>query len=324
MALYPKAVKKLIPPGKTDPRITARVLIYHIAVTESDSLYEFFRERSGGVESHFYIRRDGTVEQYRDTDYEADANWHANRFAISIETQGMANGEWTKEQVAALKELTLWVNANHPVPLTEVTKWDGAGVGYHSLFSPEWTGGARSCPGPDRIKQFGEVIVPWLATQATAPHTDNPRPPASAVPPLPKPKPKPAGPKKRQPKPVGLVKRGDGGTLVAVYQGVLGVHADGLFGPITDRAVRKAQAAAGLAVDGIIGPNTARALLGKYGTLGLADRNPSVRLLQWIGGITTDAIFGQVTKTAVVEMQAWAGIDRDGLVGPQTRSKIVR
>ena len=27
---------------------------------------------------HFYIRRDGTVEQYRDTAYQADANYQAN------------------------------------------------------------------------------------------------------------------------------------------------------------------------------------------------------------------------------------------------------
>ena len=323
MALYPKAIKKLIPPGPTDPVIRARVAILHIAVTEAESLYDYFRERSGGVESHFYIRRDGTVEQYRDTAFEADANWHANPFAISIETQGMGSGEWSKEQIAAIKELLLWINANHAVPLVVAPKWDGAGVGYHILFMSEWAGGPRACPGPDRIKQFNAVLVPWMKAHVSSPHNPPTPPPVTPKPPPPASPPPPVF-KTRKPKAVGLTKRGAGGVLVAVYQRILRVQADGIFGPYTEKAVKTYQSKRGLASDGVVGPLTARAMLLDRGTLGLTDQGPSVGLLQFIAGVEVDNIFGQVTKTATVEMQRWAGVKPDGLVGPVTAGKIVR
>lgn len=168
MALYPKAIQKPIKPGPTDPRITPRVLIFHVAVSEAPSLHDYFNGPSGGVESHFYVRRDGTVEQYRDTAWQADANTDANGFALSVETQGMEAGEWTPQQVAALKALTLWCHQTHGIPLTKCATWDGSGVGYHTLFPGRWDKRGASCPGPDRIRQFNNVIVPWLAAPQPA------------------------------------------------------------------------------------------------------------------------------------------------------------
>lgn len=161
MAIYPPAILKLIPPGN-DPRITARVLIFHVAVSESDSLYAQFTNGSG-IESHFYVRYTGVVEQYRDTAYQADANMAANDFAISVETEGLGAGTWTDAQIAALKAIALWCHAVHGIPLVQCPAWNGSGVGYHILFMQQWAGGPRACPGPDRIKQFHDVIVPWMA-----------------------------------------------------------------------------------------------------------------------------------------------------------------
>ena len=162
MALYGPAVKKLIPPGPTDPRIKPRVVILHVAVSEQPSLYAYFNGGSVGVESHFYIRRDGTVEQYRDTGYQADANTDANDFAISIETQGMERGEWTTQQLAAIKALLTWCHTTHDIPLVRCPAWDGSGVGYHTLFPGRWDKRGASCPGPDRKLQFNQVLVPWM------------------------------------------------------------------------------------------------------------------------------------------------------------------
>jgi hypothetical protein len=54
----------------------------------------------------------------------------------------------------------------------------------------------------------------------------------------------------------GWLKRGSTGPSVRYIQTVLGIKADGQFGPITDRAVRAFQKAHGLKIDGIVGPLT--------------------------------------------------------------------
>lgn len=166
MALCPFAIKKLIAPGENDPAIEPTQVILHVAVSEGESLHDYFANRSGGVESHFYVRRDGVIEQYRDTAFEADANYTANRRAISIETQGMGPGEWTYEQLRAIKQLLLWAKRTHGVPLRRCPRHDAPGVGYHVMFGAPgpWTPHVKSCPGPDRIRQFNEVLVPWMAS----------------------------------------------------------------------------------------------------------------------------------------------------------------
>jgi hypothetical protein len=57
-----------------------------------------------------------------------------------------------------------------------------------------------------------------------------------------------------------VVKRGDRGDAVRKIQTALGVGADGVFGPVTERAVKRFQRRNGLVVDGIVGPQTRGAL----------------------------------------------------------------
>lgn len=174
MAWMPNAVHKNIRPGSSDPAIDVVGVILHIAVSEGKSLFDYFNGRSGGIESHFYIRRDGTIEQYRSTGYEADANYKANSFYqggrrkgyVSVETQGMGHGDWTAAQMRSIKRLISWVHAEHDIPLRKAHTPFGGGVGYHSLHPWVWTPVAKSCPGPDRIRQFNNDILPWLANGA--------------------------------------------------------------------------------------------------------------------------------------------------------------
>jgi hypothetical protein len=170
LALYSKAKQELIKPGPNDPRLDVVVgSIGHVAVSEGSDLYNWFNGPSGGVESHFYIQRDGDVIQYRDTRYEADAQGLGNSWLVgsqrygfvSYETQGMGEGEWTPEQLASIKALITWVNETHGSPWQKTPAYRGRGHGYHSLF-PEWNPNGHTCPGPDRIVQFNNIIVPWL------------------------------------------------------------------------------------------------------------------------------------------------------------------
>jgi len=176
MATIPFAVQRPIPPGSNDPRIKARIGILHVDATDAESLFEFFRDRSGGIEAHGHIRRDGTMEQYRDTAFQADANHDANDFALSFETQGFGDGEWTDQQIATIKLVILWANAVHGIPFRVVTSWDDprGGWGYHTLFGApsHWTPVAKSCPGPKRKIQFHNIIQPWLEAGAPTEEDD--------------------------------------------------------------------------------------------------------------------------------------------------------
>jgi peptidoglycan hydrolase-like protein with peptidoglycan-binding domain len=64
-------------------------------------------------------------------------------------------------------------------------------------------------------------------------------------------------------------------------------RADGLFGPLTEAAVKRAQAAAGIGVDGIAGPETLRALRGGGRSTGAPPSGP-VRFLRPVAGPTGD------------------------------------
>jgi hypothetical protein len=57
-----------------------------------------------------------------------------------------------------------------------------------------------------------------------------------------------------------IVKRGDRGSAVRAIQRQLGIPADGVFGPVTERAVKRFQRRHDLVPDGIVGPLTRSAL----------------------------------------------------------------
>ena len=134
----------------------------------------YFRSgRSGGIESHFGVggpwegaSYDGQVWQWRDTLEQADANYHANDFAISIETSdgGDSSRPWTPKQLAALVRLGNWLADTHQIPRRVCPAWDQGGFGWHVMFGApgEWTPVAKECPGPVRIRQLRDIVLPAI------------------------------------------------------------------------------------------------------------------------------------------------------------------
>lgn len=171
MALCPFATHKIIHAESNDPPIKGRIAILHVAVSLAASLFEFFRDRSGGIESHFYITITGKIEQYRDTNREADANYLANPFAWSIETAGMGILPWNRLQKRAIQRLLLWLHQAEGLDLVKVTAWDGHGVGYHIQFGTpgKWTNVSKGCPGAANIRLYNNWLVPWLRSNPTRP-----------------------------------------------------------------------------------------------------------------------------------------------------------
>jgi hypothetical protein len=170
----PDIVKKPLPINAArDPIILPVGAVFHVAVFEGKSLYDMYRNRNDGIESTGYIRRDGTIEQYRPVNVECDAQLAGNswiegshrRGLTSWETQGVGPGQWTAEQLASIKRIILFHHTEHGAPLRINPNPESMGFGYHRLFKA-WNPNAHSCPGDDRVKQFHNVIVPWMAAGA--------------------------------------------------------------------------------------------------------------------------------------------------------------
>jgi hypothetical protein len=166
----PGAIVKAIPPGANDPAIDPCGVIQHIAVSNADSLFPLFTS-DNGIESHFYILKDGTIEQYRSIFFEADAQNAGNSFGsprrgfVSVEHEGGVGADlgqpMPQAQLDAFHNVIKFVHSLRPFRLRVCPAWNAEGVGYHALFD-QWNTNHHSCPGAARIKQFNEVTVPWL------------------------------------------------------------------------------------------------------------------------------------------------------------------
>jgi peptidoglycan hydrolase-like protein with peptidoglycan-binding domain len=189
-------------------------------------------------------------------------------------------------------------------------------IAWHSQYK------ATACPGPFIMSQLDYIVDECnkrssgvAPTKPVQPATTNTSKPALS----------------------GSLKIGSSGEVVRYVQSVLGIKADGQFGPITDKAVKAFQSANGLKVDGIVGPIT-------YGRLGApapaataptASSKPklssslkqgssgsNVRYLQSALGIKADGQFGPITDRAVRAFQSANGLKVDGIVGPITWAKL--
>lgn len=134
----------------------------------------------------------------------------------------------------------------------------------------------------------------------------------------------PSGRPQREPHALGVAKRGMNTPYVHLVQRAAGMSSVGLFGPKTEAAVKDLQRRIGVAADGMFGPISLRAFLASHGLIRRGDKGNAVKFVQMIGAVGVDGDFGPVTEDAVKEMQRWAHITDDGIVGPDTRSKIVR
>jgi peptidoglycan hydrolase-like protein with peptidoglycan-binding domain len=141
--------------------------------------------------------------------------------------------------------------------------------------------------------------------------------------------------------PFPLVRQGDQNHPVKTLQYLLrarghSVAVDGIFGPLTEAAVRAFQQQKGLAVDGIVGPNTWSALIitVKQGSQGDAVRGvqEEFQFRNLSGdpgtGLQVDGIFGPKTDAAVRGFQQALhqdipSVTVDGIVGPVTWRALV-
>jgi peptidoglycan hydrolase-like protein with peptidoglycan-binding domain len=344
VAWYPGALRKEITKWRT-PINGPRGFVFHVAVSEAASLYGYFS--GAAVCSHFYVRKDGVVEQYVDTRFRAPANYQGNPTLISVETQGGVNnaqGEpWTPQQVEALAQLSRWVHQTHGITLSLMpnSKPSSVGFGYHRQGIDPWrvsggekwsTSAGKICPGNGKIGQIPSILT--AAGGVTVP-VDNGTPAQGN------------GGTARD-----YLMKGDRGAGVSELQTLLnreggfGLTVDGIFGAATDVAVRRYQSSRGLTIDGLAGPATLGALrssapavnvpvppanTGGVITLKKGSTGAKVRELQvtlknnypaYAKKLVVDGIFGPATDGVVREFQRRSGLAVDGIVGPATAKAL--
>lgn len=188
MAIYPGAIVRLLTVDKGRKKLTEYNRVnFHVAVSESSSLYNMFNQK-GAADSHFYVRRDGTVEQYVDTAWRANADYEGNDATISIETQGGVNNAdtepWTSQQTETLAQIFAWAVKTHGIPVQQASssKYDNTsrGMSWHRLGidgnfpslpdiragrqqrggGMHWsTAFGKLCPGGGKIQQVPSIFA---------------------------------------------------------------------------------------------------------------------------------------------------------------------
>jgi len=191
LALYPDAEFRPIPryaPGGANNVVSSgqHRLIFHTAVTFSQSLFDLFNTPGRAV-AHFFVAEDGSVEQYIDTKFQSSADLDGDHDIISVESwDDHRIRDWTADQVEASAKLAAWSHKVHGIPLVRLpsSRQGLKGVGWHRLGIPPakghsfpepagkllggrvdggetWTRSpSKLCPGDPKIKGVVNDIIP--------------------------------------------------------------------------------------------------------------------------------------------------------------------
>lgn len=311
------------------------VVIHHVAGTNGLSYVANANTRN----SHptYHIARSGAVTGIVNPSRRPHSTGGApDPNAVSFEIDNAsAGGDWpiTSEALESLIDVIVFHASQSPRAGRGFAKNQPSVaqseffIAWHSQYK------ATACPGPFIMSQL-DYIVDECNKRASGVAPSTP----SATPVAPEP-----APETSKPALSNSLRIGSTGNSVRYLQSVLGIKADGQFGPITDRAVRAFQSANGLKVDGIVGPIT----WGRLGapapaapapvpappapsakkpqlsrSLKLGSRGVNVAYLQRVLGIKPDGIFGPITDGKVKEFQRSQGLKVDGIVGPITWSRL--
>lgn len=155
---------KPLPDHGGEPTISPTTHIHHSIVGSGAGAWGFFAN-STSLESTNIVLKSGELWQCMSRREQADANYKANAFAISTETEDNGNPNtdpWTPAQLDTLVWVTLQDIRDFGVARRICPAWDGGGVGYHTLFGApsQWTPSSKTCPGTVRIRQWNDIVIP--------------------------------------------------------------------------------------------------------------------------------------------------------------------
>ena len=152
-----------LPDSGGEPAITMHTVIHHSIVGSAEGAYQYFAG-STAIESTFIVKKSGYFWQCMSLGEQADANFRANAFAGSIETEDNGNPDtdpWTSAQLNTLVWLSLEMRRLRPqIARRRCRRWDDPGLGYHTLFPGQWTNVPGKLLALDTLVPTPDGLVP--------------------------------------------------------------------------------------------------------------------------------------------------------------------
>ncbi|MFD8392378.1 N-acetylmuramoyl-L-alanine amidase [Streptomyces sp. NPDC059680] len=168
MPLCPFASVRLLARSEPPSPLQPTQIIVHTANATLPAADVRFRRSGARGRSHFGVSATGKITQWLDTSTPADSAYRANlrsdgTGAVTITTEGHVSEPWTDDQLDALVRLHWWLMRTHPAIAHRACRTPAdPGLAHHTLLgSPgPWTPVPKSCPGPRRIGQWEDSLLP--------------------------------------------------------------------------------------------------------------------------------------------------------------------
>ncbi|MER6565684.1 N-acetylmuramoyl-L-alanine amidase [Streptomyces sp. NPDC001093] len=168
MPLCPFASVRLLARAEAPSPLQPTQIIVHTANASLPAADVRFRRPGARGWSHFGVSATGKITQWLDTSTPADSAYRANlrsdgTGAVTITTEGHVADPWTEAQLDALVRLHWWLMRTHPDIAHRACRTPAdPGLAHHTLLgSPgPWTPIPKSCPGPRRIGQWEDSLLP--------------------------------------------------------------------------------------------------------------------------------------------------------------------
>lgn len=175
MARCPFAAWRGSPNVGGAPIRPARGLVVHVEVGTEAGTDACFRNPSFQASAHFGCAKDGSLDQWVDTDAVAWAEVAGNAGWISVETEGTPDEALTPAQVASLGRLFAWVRQRYPDVPARACDHDGTGLTTHAHYpsgEPDASWGGHPCPGTLRSAQLPAILTAAAPSSTRRPLMD--------------------------------------------------------------------------------------------------------------------------------------------------------
>ena len=149
-----------------------RGLVLHVQVGNGDC-YGEFSNPNNQASSTWWIRKDGAIFQYVDSDLAAWTEAAGNFTWDSVETEGIPSEPLTDAQVQSLARIFVWGHQQYGWPLVLTDDPAVGGLGWHGMGGEAW-GGHFGCPGDLRKAQRAAAL--FLAALTINPPKPAPAP----------------------------------------------------------------------------------------------------------------------------------------------------